>query len=287
MLIPGGIGSRRLDSDTRLLAWRRQRAATTRRMVSVCTGIYILAATGLLDGRRVTTHWRYASEVARRYPALDIQPDPLLLRDGRFATSGGLTAGMDLALALVEEDLGAAVAMEAARDLVMHVKRPGNQAPFSMLLAAQIRGAGRMAGLLEWLLDHLPETLSVERMAEFLAMSPHNFRRVFAAAFATTPARFVERLRLEQARLQLTSREGSIQRIARVVGFNSADTFHRAFRNRCAITPGEYRQRFGSEAIGRICRPFGCSPPSMPLDSCACIRRAASWGACGRMAPCG
>jgi transcriptional regulator GlxA family with amidase domain len=245
VLIPGGIGSRRLQGEARLLAWLRQRATTTRRMVSVCTGIYILAATGLLDGRRVTTHWRYASEVARRYPALDIQPDQLFLRDGRFATSGGLTAGMDLALALVEEDLGAVVAMEAARDLVMYVKRPGNQAQFSIPLAAQIRGTGRMAGLLEWLLDHLHETLSVERMADCLAMSPRNFRRVFAATFATTPARFVERLRLEQACVQLTSRHEPIERIARGVGFNSVDAFHRAFRNRYAITPGQYRQRFG------------------------------------------
>ena len=245
MLIPGGIGSRRFDTDARLLAWLRHRAPTTRRVVSVCTGIYILAATGLLDGRRVTTHWRYATDVARRYPALDIQPDQLFLRDGCFATSGGLTAGMDLALALVEEDLGAATALEAARDLVMYVKRPGNQAQFSAPLAAQIRGTGRMAGLLEWLLDHLAETLTAERMAECVAMSPRNFRRVFATMFDTTPARFVERLRLEQACLQLTSKHGSIECIASAVGFNSVDAFRRAFRNRYDATPGEYRQRFG------------------------------------------
>lgn len=245
MLIPGGIGSRRFDADARLLAWLRHRAATTRRVVSVCTGIYILAATGLLDGRRVTTHWRYAADVARRYPALDIQPDQLFLRDGCFATSGGLTAGMDLTLALVEEDLGAATALEAARDLVMYVKRPGNQAQFSAPLAAQIRGTGRMAGLLEWLLDHLAETLTVERMAECVAMSPRHFRRVFATTFDTTPARFVERLRLEQACLQLTSKHGSIECIASAVGFNSVDAFRRAFRNRYEATPGEYRQRFG------------------------------------------
>jgi len=245
LLIPGGIGSRRFDTDARLLAWLRHRATTTRRVVSVCTGIYILAATGLLDGRRVTTHWRYATDVARRYPALDIQSDQLFLRDGCFATSGGLTAGMDLSLALVEEDLGAATALEAARDLVMYVKRPGNQAQFSAPLAAQIRGTGRMTGLLEWLLDHLAETLTVERMAECVAMSPRNFRRVFATTFDTTPARFVERLRLEQACLQLTSKQGSIERIASAVGFHSVDAFRRAFRNRYDATPGEYRQRFG------------------------------------------
>ncbi|RAP56238.1 DJ-1/PfpI family protein [Oleiagrimonas sp. MCCC 1A03011] len=244
LLIPGGIGSRRFDSDTRLLAWLRHRAPTTRRVVSVCTGLYILAATGLLDGRRATTHWRYADDVARRYPALDLQPDRLFLRDGRFATSGGLTAGMDLALALIEEDLGAALALDAARDLVMYVKRPGNQAQFSAPLAAQTRGSGRMTGLLEWLLDHLAEPLTVERMAACVAMSPRNFRRVFTATFDTTPARFVERLRLEQACLQLTSQRDSVVRIARAVGFNSVDTFRRVFRNRYDATPDEYRQRF-------------------------------------------
>ncbi|WP_049622629.1 GlxA family transcriptional regulator [Frateuria defendens] len=245
MLIPGGVGSRLFNADARLLAWLRDRAATTRRVVSVCTGIYILAATGLLDGRRVTTHWRYAADVARRYSALNIQPDHLFVRDGCFATSGGLTAGMDLALALVEEDLGAATALSAARDLVMYMKRPGNQAQFSAPLVAQSQGTGRMAGLLEWLLDHLAETLTVERMAERVAMSPRNFRRVFAATFDTTPARFVERLRLEQACLRLTAKHASIECIAGAVGFNSVDAFRRAFRNRYDATPGEYRQRFG------------------------------------------
>jgi transcriptional regulator GlxA family with amidase domain len=245
LLIPGGIGSRIVDADARLLAWLRQRATTTRRMVSVCTGLYILAATGLLDGRRVTTHWRYATDVARRYATLDMQPDRLFVRDGCFATSGGLTAGMDLALALVEEDLGAPIALDVARDLVMYMKRPGNQAQFSAPLAAQSRGTGRLAGLLEWVLDHLAETLTVERMAECVAMSARNFRRVFATTFDTTPARFVERLRLEQACLQLTSRHGSIEGIASAVGFKSVDAFRRAFRNRYDATPGEYRQRFG------------------------------------------
>lgn len=245
LLVPGGIGSRRFDGHARLLAWLRDRAGSTRRVVSVCTGLYILAATGLLDGRRVTTHWRYAADVARRYPALDVQADRLFLRDGRFATSGGLTAGIDLALALIEEDLGTATALEAARDLVMYMKRPGNQTQFSAPLAAQIHGTGRMAGLFEWLLDHLAETLTVDRMAECVAMSSRTFRRVFAATFDTTPARFVERLRLEQACLQLTSRHDSVERIARAVGFNSVDAFRRAFRNRYDATPSEYRQRFG------------------------------------------
>jgi transcriptional regulator GlxA family with amidase domain len=245
ILIPGGIGSRSFNTDARLLDWLRHRSSTTRRLVSVCTGIYILAATGLLDGRRVTTHWRYAADVARRYPALNIDGDQLFVRDGSFATSGGLTAGMDLALAMVEEDLGATTALGVARDLVMYMKRPGNQAQFSAPLAAQSRATGRMAGLLEWLLEHLSETLTVERMSECVAMSPRNFRRVFATTFESTPARFIERLRLEQARLLLTSEHSSIEHIASAVGFNSVDTFRRAFRVCYDATPGEYRQRFG------------------------------------------
>lgn len=246
LLIPGGIGSRRFDADAGLLGWLRDRAATTRRLVSVCTGIYLLAATGLLDGRRVTTHWRYADDVGRRYPALDMQPDQLFVRDGRFATSGGLTAGMDLALALVEEDLGAATALAAARDLVMYIKRPGNQAQFSAPLAAQNKGAGRLANLPAWVLDHLAQELTVEHLAASVTMSPRNFRRVFAATFGTTPARFVERLRLERACLALTSEHRSIECISRAVGFRHVDVFRRAFRHRYGTTPGEYRQRFGA-----------------------------------------
>ena len=246
LLIPGGAGSRAVNTDARLLAWLRERATTTRRMVCVCTGIYILAATGLLDGRRVTTHWRFADDVVRRYPALKVLADRLFLRDGAFATSGGLTAGMDLALALVEEDLGRSAALAVARDLVMYVKRPGNQAQFSAPLAAQSLGNGRMAALVDWLLEHLDEALTVDRMAEQAAMSPRNFRRVFVETFRDTPARFVERLRLEQACMRLTTGQGSVERIAASIGFNSADAFRRAFRAHYGSSPGEYRQRFGA-----------------------------------------
>lgn len=245
LLIPGGRGRDVLASNARLRAWLHERSITTRRIVCVCTGIYILAATGLLDGRRVTTHWRFAADVGRHFPALDVQPDQLFLRDGPFATSGGLSAGMDLALALVEEDLGATTALGVARDLVMYMKRPGNQAQFSAPLAAQSQGIGRMGDLVEWLLDHLGEALTVERMAEWAAMSPRNFRRVFASTFDTTPARLVERLRLEQACLQLTGGSVSIERIASAVGFTSADAFRRAFRSRYEASPSEYRERFG------------------------------------------
>lgn len=245
LLIPGGCAARTaVNRDARLLRWLRERAPTMRRIVSVCTGVYVLAATGLLDGRRVTTHWRYADDLVRRHPALRVEPDRLFLRDGRFATSGGLTAGMDLALALVEEDLGAPAALEVARYLVMYVKRPGNQAQFSAPLAAQAQGNGRMGALTNWLLANLGNELTVERMAGQVAMSARHFRRVFADTFGMTPARFVEKLRLEQACMRLTQGKASVERIAAGVGFNSADAFRRAFRLRYGATPQEYRERF-------------------------------------------
>lgn len=246
LVIPGGAGSRVGNADPRLFAWLRGQAETARRVVTVCTGAYLLAAAGLLDGRRVATHWQYAGDLARRFPAIHVEPDRLFLRDGRFATSGSLTAGIDLALALIEEDLGAPVSLAVARYLVMYVKRPGNQAQFSAPLTAQAQGSGRMGALVEWLLAHLADDITIERMAEQVSMSPRHFRRMFAEAFDTTPARFLERLRLEQACLRLTQGRGSIERIARSVGFNSADAFRRAFRSRYGVAPGEYRERFGN-----------------------------------------
>lgn len=244
LLIPGGCGSRLGNPDPRLTAWLRRQAETARRVVSVCTGAYMLAATGLLDGRRVATHWRYAEDLARRFPAIHVEPERLFLRDGRFATSGGLTAGIDLALALVEEDLGAAASLAVARQLVMYVTRPGNQAQFSAPLVAQTQATGRMGALVDWLLAHLDGDITSERMAEQVSMSPRHFRRVFADTFGTSPVRFVEHLRLEQACLRLTRDKTSIERIAASVGFRSADVFRRAFRARYDATPSEYRARF-------------------------------------------
>lgn len=244
LLIPGGSGSRLGNADPQLFAWLRGQSETARRVVSVCTGAYMLAAAGLLDGRRVTTHWQYAEDLARRFPAIHVESERLFLRDGRFATSGGLTAGIDLALALVEEDLGAPAALAVARHLVMYVTRPGNQTQFSAPLAAQVKATGRMGSLVDWLLAHLKGEITSERMAEQVSMSPRHFRRVFADTFGTSPARFVEYLRLEQACMCLTRDRTSIDRIASNVGFHSADVFRRAFRARYGATPSEYRQRF-------------------------------------------
>lgn len=244
LLIPGGAGSRVVNLDPRLLRWLRERSGATRRVASVCTGAYLLAAAGLLEGRSATTHWRYAEDLSSRYPGINVVPDRLFLRDGRFATSGGLTAGLDLALALVEEDLGASMALAVARYLVMYVKRPGNQAQFSAPLAAQSMGKCRMTALVDWLLAHLHMDISADRMAEQVSMSTRHFRRQFVKTFDTTPARFVERLRLEQSCMRLTENGASIRAIASSVGFRNVETFRRAFRSRYGVTPSEYRDRF-------------------------------------------
>lgn len=244
LVIPGGRGSRVLNRDPAILEWIRERSGSTRRIVSTCTGIYLLAATGLLDGRRATTHWRFADDVRRRFPNVRLDVDQLYVRDGPYLTSGGLTASMDLALALIESDLGAAVALAAARHLVMYMKRPGNQAQFSEPLQAQAQGQGPLARLPEWLLNHLAEDLTVSRMAEQANMSERNFRRVFTRTFGTTPTHYLERLRLERARVLLTSTRSSVDRIAGRVGFDNPDSFRRVFRRHYGTSPREYRKRF-------------------------------------------
>lgn len=247
LLIPGGAGSRVCNRDEALLDRLRRRCDSAQRVASVCTGVYLLAATGLLDGRRVTTHWRYAADVARCFPRLRLDADQLFIRDDKYYTSGGLTAGMDLALALVESDLGGQSALAVARELVMYVKRPGNQAQYSTPLAAQTRsGDERFGELVDWLLEHLGQDIGSDLMADRVAMSPRNFRRVFKARFDCTPARFVEKLRLERACLLLTAGHDGVDRIAAQVGFAGADAFRRSFRSCYGLSPSEFRDRFGA-----------------------------------------
>lgn len=248
LIIPGGRGTRVINRDRRLLEWIRARAGDTRRIASTCTGIYVLAATGLLDGRRATTHWRFADDARKQFPAVRLDPDHLHMRDGSLHTSGGLGASLDLTLALIEADLGSATALAVARYMVMYVKRPGNQAQFSEPLQAQSSAQGRLASLPEWLLDHVSEPLPVARVADEVNMSVRNFCRVFARTFGMSPSRYVERLRLERSRLLLTSTRSPVERIAVNVGFDNADVFRRAFRRRYGASPREYRERFGGLA---------------------------------------
>jgi transcriptional regulator GlxA family with amidase domain len=217
-------------------------------LVSVCTGLFALAASGLMDGRRATTHWKYAAEIAARFPAVRLEPDAIFVREDRFATSAGITAGIDLALALVEEDLGPTVALNIARMLVVYVKRPGGQRQYSEPLQFQTRASGRLADLTAWIHANLASDLSVEVLAARVSWSPRQFARRFKAAFQTTPAEFVETLRMSEAARRLTESGSNLDVIGASVGYDNVDVFRRAFDRRFGIPPSLYRARFSSGA---------------------------------------
>ncbi len=249
ILIPGGVGIRAPQTLKPIADWLRARAASTRRLTSVCTGIIALAEAGLLEGRRATTHWAYAAEVARRYPAIRLEPDAIFIRDGVFATSAGITAGIDLALALVEEDLGPSAALAIARMLVVYVKRSGGQRQYSEPLRFQVRAKGRFADLAAWIPANLSGDLSVEALAARVNCSPRHFARLFKDTFAAAPAEFVESLRLAEAAERLVSSTATVDAIAASVGYASGAVFRRAFERRFGVIPTHYRDRFGSEPM--------------------------------------
>jgi transcriptional regulator GlxA family with amidase domain len=244
LIVVGGLGSRQAVHDARLIGWIARRARRARRVCSVCTGAFLLAAAGLLDGKRVTTHWWAADELRQRYPRIEIDADPIFLRDGKIWTSAGVTAGIDLALALVEEDLGRRLALRVARHLVVFLKRPGGQSQFSVMLAAQAQDDGGFVALHEWMARHLAADLRVEALAEQAGMSPRNFARVYARRVGATPAKTVERLRLEAARRALEEGAGSIEGIARACGFGDEERMRRSFLRHLRVPPRQYRQRF-------------------------------------------
>jgi transcriptional regulator GlxA family with amidase domain len=244
LIVPGGFGLRNPRTNARVVAFIRSRAARIRRIASVCTGIYGLAATGLLDGRRVTTHWRFARDVAERFPALRMDADALFVKDGSFYTAAGVTAGIDLALALVEEDHGSAVALTVAREMVVYLKRSGGQEQYSEPLQFQVESTDKLAELAAWIRGHLRQDLSVEALAERACLCPRQFTRRFTNVFQRTPAAFVEDLRLGEAQRRLATRALTIEGVAASVGFRSADAFRRAFERRFGITPTTYRRQF-------------------------------------------
>jgi len=228
LLVTGGWGTRQASACPDTLALVRAASARARRVASVCSGAFILAAAGLLDGRRATTHWGRAAELARAHPQARVDPDRIFIRDGAVWTSAGITAGIDLALALVAEDLGEGVAKRAAQQLVVYYRRPGGQSQFSALLETD-RPGGRFASLLGWARERLHERLSVERLAEHMAMSPRHFARAFAAETGTTPAKAIERLRLEAARDIVESSAEPIEGVAVRTGFADPERMRRAF----------------------------------------------------------
>jgi len=260
LIIPGGKALRLGSAAKPIAEWILSKGVKRlRRIASACTGIYALAPTGLLDDRKVTTHWRFADDVARRFPRLRVDPNALFLKDGMFYTAGGITASVDLALALIEEDYGPRVALSVARELVVFLKRSGGQTQYSEPLAFQINSADRFADLAPWMLSHLRNDLSLEALARRVALSPRHFARRFKNAFGGTPAAFVENLRLDEARRRLIERTQKIESIAASVGFQSDDVFRRAFQRRFGVNPSSYRIVFEARAKGSR---NGKSPPA-------------------------
>lgn len=246
LIVAGGSGVSRATEDPALLRWIAQRAGRARRVASICTGAFLLGAAGLLKGRRAVTHWRACEELVRRHPGAHVETDPIYLRDGRIWTSAGVTSGIDLSLALVEEDVGHRIAMAVARDLVVFLKRPGGQAQFSQALALQSTDAA-FARLHEWMTANLAADLSIASLAARAAMSERTFIRRYRAATGRSPARAVERLRVEAAQRLLSSSDVPVKRIAQRCGFGSEETLRKSFQRQLAIAPRDFRARFRAQ----------------------------------------
>lgn len=243
LIVAGGGGVHRASQNRELVRWLQRRASRARRVASVCTGAFLLGAAGLLHGRRAVTHWGECAALANRFPDTTVEVDPIFVRDGHVWTSAGVTAGIDLALELVEEDIGHTAAMAVAQVLVVFLKRPGGQAQFSNTLTLQQRDASfeRLHG---WIAGHLGSDLSVAALAAKAAMSERSFVRRYRAATGVTPARAVERMRVEAAQQLLVGTGLAVKRIAQRCGFGSEETLRQSFRRQFAVAPHEYRQRF-------------------------------------------
>ncbi|MEU6307957.1 GlxA family transcriptional regulator [Streptomyces chartreusis] len=242
LVVPGGQGTR--SPDPALVGWLREHGPRAERLVSVCTGAILLAAAGLLDGRRATTHWAYCDKLARDHPDVEVDPDPIYVRDGHVATSAGVTSGIDLALALVEEDLGREVALGIARHLVVFLRRPGNQAQFSAQLAAQTARREPLRDVQRWITEHPDADLTVESLATRASLSPRHFARAFQTETGMTPGRYVDRVRLEHARRLLEDTSDGIEEISRASGYGTPEAMRRAFVKALGAAPAEYRRRF-------------------------------------------
>ena len=244
LVVGGGEGTRGAVEDTVVIDWIARASRHARRTTSVCTGSYLLAAAGVLDGRRATTHWAWCDGLAAHYPAVEVDSDPVYVRDGDVWTSAGVTAGIDLALALVEEDLGPEVALAVARMLVVFFKRPGGQSQFSGALSAQQATRPALRELQAWIADHLDEDLSIAALAARANLSERSFARAFRAEVGQTPAAYVETLRVERARALLEDGAESLDAVARAGGFTSTEVLRRAFHRRVGVSPAAYRERF-------------------------------------------
>jgi transcriptional regulator GlxA family with amidase domain len=248
LVVAGGTGTAAAMADARLIAWLRSAAASARRVTSVCSGTFLLAQAGLLDGRRVTTHWSACDALTRLFPAVEVDPDPIYVRDGNVWTSAGVTAGMDLALALVEHDHGGELALAVARQLVLFTHRPGGQSQFSAQMAVRRAERPPLREALAFVAEHPEADLSVPALARRSAMSVRTFARAFRNEVGTTPAAFVQRSRVEAARRLLEATDRTVDDIALTCGFGTVETMHRAFRRAVRTTPGQYRRLFAVPA---------------------------------------
>lgn len=247
VLVVCGLGSRSVR-DAALSAWLKKMAAQVRRLGAVCVGVFLLAEAGLLNGRRATTHWKFGRELAARHPGVRVEHDPLWVKDGNIYTSAGISAGIDLALAWVEEDCGAGLAHEAARELVLFLRRPGGQPQLSVSLASQASEMTSIRELQIWIAEHLGARLSVDDLADRMSMSVRNFERVFTREVGTTPSQYVLQMRVEAARRRLERTDGGLKQVASAAGFGSVDVMRRAFVRLLGITPRRYREVSGQSS---------------------------------------
>ncbi|MBM2619277.1 GlxA family transcriptional regulator [Actinoplanes sp. LDG1-06] len=242
LVVPGGAGTR--EPPPAVVSWLRDHAPAAGRIMSVCTGAFLLASAGLLDGRRATTHWQFCATLARRHPQVAVEPDPIFVRDESVYTSAGVTAGIDLALALVEEDHGRDAALAIARALVMFLRRPGGQAQFSAPLSAQLAHREPLREVQRHIVDHPETDLSVPALAARANLSPRQFTRAFAEETGTSPGRYVDRVRLETARRLLEDTTDGVAEVARAAGYGNPETMRRAFLQTLGVAPADYRRRF-------------------------------------------
>jgi transcriptional regulator GlxA family with amidase domain len=246
LVIPGGPGIWEMRKDTQLMKWISQTLPKTRRVASVCLGAFALAWTGVLDGKRAVTHWRYCPRLQDSFPNIRVEPNAIFVKDGRVWSSAGVSAGIDLALAMIEEDFGHTTALDVARRLVVFLKRPGGQSQFSTVLAAQASDVeGRFSALHAWIIENIASDLRVEMLAEKAGMTPRTFARTYTSRTGMTPASGVEALRVETARLLLESRQiGGVVEVAKRAGFGDDERMRRAFLRHLGVSPTEYRNRF-------------------------------------------
>ncbi|NEJ84560.1 helix-turn-helix domain-containing protein [Rhizobium leguminosarum] len=244
LIIAGSPSVQDFEADLALIEWVRSESAHVRRLASICTGAFLLGSAGLLNGRRATTHWNSTTRLRKMFPAIDVQPNTIFIKDGTVYTSAGVTASMDLALALVEEDFGRGVALRVAKELILFLQRPGGQSQFSVHLEAQVSELGPIRDVIQWIAENIADDLTVATLASRLGMSARNFARTFKRETGMTPGDYVDAVRVDTTRRMLEEGDVPLKRVAALCGFNDQSAFRRAFIRRINVTPVEYRSRF-------------------------------------------